>query len=753
MRDGNTLLGASKYERVRLGGGGYVTGIRIAGTGADKVLVCRTDTCGGYIRASDDDEWRLLLQAEINISESLMKYSYNRGAGCYDVCVAPSNTSFIYICQVGYVYRSEDKGHSWERTTLPVYNDYGANSDSRAVNERMNVDPFNHLVVALGNPDTGASGGLKYTLDGGDNWVSVSQSTIPAPTLMNKGQGMGVAFDPDNSGHVYVWSYGNGIYRSTTGVNGTFTAISGAPTNIGHMVARNGKLWVGGTYNGDSAQLRTWTAGGGWVDVSGVTDTKHIAISPDGTKIVSMIPSSAYRISTDSGATFSGLTPSVTRQAVNIPWHQTTNENYMSNGAVVWDTESNTFFVAEGIGVWKCVNPPTNASIPTYLEDSVGIENLVTMQILVPPANGRIHYISQDRNVFTRERSQWNQFPANAGVTNVESLDHGNSIDYAPGNENYLAVVSSKNGCCNISTNGGASWAPVPAVPGNVKPTPPQTGAGVSFAGNVAVGAEGNLVWLPTYNYIPSYTLDGGATWNYCKFDGAVPPEGTMRWHFQYSFQRIQVISDKQNPGTFYLYHVGNQAHDSVSQQFRGFWKSTDGGANFVRMRSGLITASGAGSGIDFSLDGYNCKLKMPPGKSPHLFYCSGDVDADDQHSNVGISFSADEGVTWVDFTKSPGLMHEPLDFAFGKAAPGHDYPAIYAWGGLSNVRGLHRCLDFDPANPTAATWETIGRYPGGDLDNGTVLGADMQVFGLCYIGFGGSGAFRAKYDYNLRMS
>ncbi|MBL9070234.1 MAG: exo-alpha-sialidase [Sphingopyxis sp.] len=757
MRNGGTILGGSKYERVRLGGGGYVTGLRIAGTGNQKVLVCRTDTCGGYIRGPNDTEWRLLLQAEINISESLMKYSYDRGAGCYDVCVAPSNTNYVYICQVGYVYRSPDRGASWVRTTLPVYNNYGANSGSRTCNERMNVDPANHLVVGFGPPDVSAAGGFKYTLDGGDTWVSHPDIPAPLQVVNDKDRGMAVTFDPESgttsgrTNHVYVWSYGNGIYRSTTGVSGTFTLISGSPTDIGHMLARNGALWTGGTSQSNQAQLRKWTPGGGWADVAGVTDTKHLAISPDGTKFISMIGSSAYRASSNSGASFSGLCPSVGRQAVNIPWHQTTNENYMSNGAVVWDTDSNAIFLAEGIGCWKCNNPPLDGAIPTFLEDSVGIENLVSMQILVPPLNGRIHYLSQDRNVLTRERSQWNQYPANAGVTNVEALDHGGGIDHAAGDENWLAVVSSKNGRGNYSSNGGASWTPFTNVPANVLPTggQPATG-GQGFGGNVAVGAPGNVVWLPTGNNIPSFTKDGGATWAYCKFGGEVPPSTGMRWHNQYSYQRLQLIADKQNAGTFYLYHVGNQAHDAASQQFRGFWKSTDGGENWTRIRSGLITSSGAGIGIDYTIDAYNCKLRMPPGKSPHLFYCPGDVDADDTHANFGISFSADQGATWVDWT---GDMNEPLDFAFGKAAPGAGYPAIYAWGGLSGVRGLHRCIDFNPSNPTAATWQTIGRYPGGDLDNGTVLGADMQVFGLCYIGFGGSGAFRARYDYTLRMS
>lgn len=740
----NRQSGTWRYERVAIGGGGYVTGMRIAGRGTEKVRVCRTDTAGGFIWASEENRWQPLLQAGINIDPELMRYHYPRGAGCYDVAVAPSRTDCIYVCQGGFVYASGDRARTWRRTALPYYDGYGANSSSRMTNERMAVDPANHLVLGIGNPDTGARGGLHISFDGGDSWAAHPQ--IPAPSAPDRG--MAIAFDPDSGSNgertrlVYIWSYGHGIFRSISGIQGHFDLIEGSPADIGHMAARGGNLWTGGTSRGDGAPLRRWTERGGWTSVPGVPDAKHIAISADGKRIVSMIASSAYRLSLDGGATFGPLTPRIRRKAVHIGWHETTNENYMSNGACAWDTEADILYIAEGIGCWKCISPPHDGSVPVYLEDSVGIENLVSMQIMVPPQNSRIHYVTQDRNVATRDWWQFRQYPANIGVSNAVPLDHGGGIDYAAGNEDYLAVVGSKNGCCNISRDGGKSWAPVAAVPQNVRATAPQPATeGTGFGGNIAVGPPGNLVWLPTGNNKPSVTLDNGASWAYCLFEGTEPDNSGMRWHNQYSYQRIQLLADKERPGTFFLYHVGNERHDDASRRFRGIWKSDDGGRNFQRMRKDLI-------GPIFGTDAFNCKLKMPPGRSPHLFFCVGDVDANDSDSDIGIFFSADEGSSWA---RVAGVR-EPLDFAFGKAAPGSDYPTLYAWGGLAGVRGLHRCIEFDPRRPGAAKWETIGRYPGGSMDNGTVLAADMQEVGLVYLGLGGSGLFRAVSEANLRV-
>ena len=779
MRHNGALIGKSRYVRNKLGGGGYVTDIRCAGTGGNKVRVCRTDTMGAYIIASNDNgQWRLAMQAEVNVDESELKYNYYGGAGCYDIAVAPSNTNYIYNCQFGYIWRSADKGATWTRTALPFYGSvgggnvyaYNANSSYRMFNERMNVDPANHLVVAFGHPDINADGGLKYTLDGGANWTSVSQATIPQPTALDRG--MAVAFDPDSgttsgrTNHVYVFSHGRGIYRSTTGITGAFTLITGSPTALTHMVVRNGVLWTCGVEN-DGGQMKKWTSGGGWSDVAGVTYAQRIAISPDGTKIIAMIPSSGYMASSNSGASFSTLTPTLIRKAVNIPWHETTNESYMSNGGVCWDTDTNLLYIAEGIGCWKCPTPPLDGTSPTYYEDSVGIENLVSMQILVLPSDGTVIYNSMDRNVFVKARADWNKYPSQAGVSNVHALDHGGCVDYCPGNESRLAVVSSNNGKLNISSNKGLSWTPSENVPNNVAATPPQTGGdgSQSYGGNISIGGTNNFVWMPTSLRRPSYTLDGGKTWNFCSFGGNTPPEYNpatpgdelICWHPVYNRQRITLISDKEAALTHYLYcpgvekATGNGA--TLNAAYRGLWKSTDGGATFTRLYAGLI-------GPSFGVDAYHAKLRKALGQpAGHFFFCSGDVNADDQHANDAvIRFSPDEGATWFDL---PGVK-EPLDVVLGKGARGAAYHAIYAWGGLAGVRGLHRCTDFDPANPTACTWETIaevpvggmdiGRYPGGDFDSGNVLGADMQVFGLVYVGFGGSGMFRCFYDGRMRM-
>src|SRR3546814_20575090 len=99
-------------------------------------------------------------------------------------------------------------------------------------NEHMAVDPANHRIVGIGNPDTG-NGGLRFTLDGGDNWAN--HPDIPSPTAADRG--MAICFDPDSeagegyTGAIYGWSYGSGITRSETGILGRFPVNGGRPND------------------------------------------------------------------------------------------------------------------------------------------------------------------------------------------------------------------------------------------------------------------------------------------------------------------------------------------------------------------------------------------------------------------------------------------------------------------------------------------------------------------------------------------
>jgi len=89
-----------------------------------------------------------------------------------------------------------------------------------------------------------------------------------------------------------------------------------------------------------------------------------------------------------------------------------------------------------------------------------------------------------------------------------------------------------------------------------------------------------------------------------------------------------------------------------------------------------------------------------------------------------GAHFAAIEGVRYC------GAV------GFGKAAPGRDYPAVYVWGEVDGVRGIHRSID------GGATWTRVNddaHQYGGPGDGQFIVG-DMNRYGVVYMSTAGRG-------------
>jgi photosystem II stability/assembly factor-like uncharacterized protein len=72
----------------------------------------------------------------------------------------------------------------------------------------------------------------------------------------------------------------------------------------------------------------------------------------------------------------------------------------------------------------------------------------------------------------------------------------------------------------------------------------------------------------------------------------------------------------------------------------------------------------------------------------------------------------------------------------FGKSAPGADYPAVYIWGSVGGVRGVHRSID------GGGSWTRINddaHQYGGPGDGQFIVG-DMNRFGMVYMSTAGRG-------------
>jgi photosystem II stability/assembly factor-like uncharacterized protein len=283
-----------------------------------------------------------------------------------------------------------------------------------------------------------------------------------------------------------------------------------------------------------------------------------------------------------------------------------------------------------------------------------------------------------------------------------------------------VANTSDHRFCCaedggavqaGYSQDGGRSWTRFASLP-----RPPGTAANDPWAfsfGSIAVAADdpNNIVWLPSFNRPPYYTLDRGASWTRIVLPGE--PATAPGSHFALFLNRKNLAADRVLPRTFYYAHSGAENDNGA---LRGLWRSTDGGASWQRRYAQNIGR----------FDVFNAQLKAVPGRAGHLFHSSGALEGIDDEFRR----STDGGQTWA---VVPGLTRVAA-FGFGRAVAAGAYPAIYLAGLYQGEYGLWRSTD------GAGSWVRIGKWPGDTLDQVSAVDADKDVFGRVYLGLRGSG-------------
>jgi hypothetical protein len=159
----------------------------------------------------------------------------------------------------------------------------------------------------------------------------------------------------------------------------------------------------------------------------------------------------------------------------------------------------------------------------------------------------------------------------------------------------------------------------------------------------------------------------------------------------------LRPVADPVAANTFYAYD------DGVMKV------STDGGASF----SPRASLPAGGSRL----------LRVAPGRAGDLWV---------PLYGGGLQRSEDAGAS---FAPLPGVAYCAA-VGFGKAAPGATYPAVYIWGSVGGVRGVHRSID------GGARWVRINddaHQYGGPGDGQFIVG-DMNRFGVVYMSTAGRG-------------
>jgi hypothetical protein len=729
---------AGEWLPLAIGAGGFITGHSISNDG--KTLVCRTDTYGCYVWHTLTARWEQLRTATRMPVQDVAPGNGASEAGGYEIQVAPSDSSRIYMVTglfVGstfnsYVYISRDRGASFQRTPgwRPV--PLGSNGPpGKTTNCHMAVDPANPDVVYLGT----LTDGLFVTFDAGNTWNSVT--TVPAS--INAGYSFSITFDPTSgatngrTNQIYVCSDGNGFYSCVDG-SGTFSAMTGGPRQVSDSAVSpvDGVLYACAR---DASTANLWhCVAGKWAVLANCNDGAHPAwsVAPDplaANRVVVCDNGGRLNISIDHGATWPhGYHPGTFatgghyRTATDIPWLAWTNEQFMSASMIRFDpSRANVLTFSEGIGFWT-VSPPNNtARAWAWNSQNAGIEQLVSNYVCSPPGNDPI-VAAWDRPIFRVDDKS--VYPSTHGPNNTFAIQMGWSVDWASASPSTIVAVMNwfppANDESGKSNDGGRTWVPFPA--GNL-PSSPVSGC---LGGCIAAADALTYMWIPRRNggtpnqSQPYVTLDGGTTpksWTQT-IPPAIPTNGDAGWGSNFFLNRHIVCADRVLPRTFYAYsYIG------------GFYKYV----------AGATAADGLWSRQNSRLIPYDeglVKIRSVPGYGGHVFACSGTVNQNNQPACVFMR-TTDGCKT---FTNIAGVQCV-FAFGFGKPARGRDYPTVYFAGLHKNQFGIYRSTSSLAAwNVNTVEWTKIGDYPLGNYDVIKCVEGDANTFGTVYVGFGGSG-------------
>ena len=458
----------------KTGAGGYIRGEDIEcdqGVGqcsasGTTTRFIRTDTYGAYVNDSNSTHWTQCLTTATMPSNSLTaNTTLNSSWGVYEIAIAPSNTNTLYMVFNGYVWKSTNKCGSWTQTGLARQTNAGTNYGDSGFGRFMAVSPANANVVYLGVPAVG----VYYTTNGGTSWTLISTSTIPATG--GNGVGNQIAFDySDAKGNtVYIASYsgGGGVWKCTGATTTpSCSKITSSPTSIRHMVVASagvsgGGLWVVddrgnvNKYNGSSwAQALSGKSNSWWSVAVDPANNNHVLAADEGGN---------QNVSNNGGSSWLGVrsNTSSNRTAADIPWLAVTSESYMTNGDMQFDpSQSSVVVFAEGIGVWTATVPKT-ATLMQWASQSIGIEQLVSVQALLPPGCSLPITTSWDRPLFYHSTPTGYPSTVKPPYNNV-SIVGGWAIDYASSATNTIVALMNSNimpeDFSGVSTDCGNTW-------------------------------------------------------------------------------------------------------------------------------------------------------------------------------------------------------------------------------------------------------------------------------------------------------
>jgi photosystem II stability/assembly factor-like uncharacterized protein len=699
---------AYNWQTIPFGGGGFIPGFVFHPREKD-LLYARTDVGGAYRYDAANNRWLPLLDFLSRADSELM--------GVLSVALDPNNPDRVYLAcglrldtyaRDGAVLCSSDRGATWSMTALGAGVKLGGNAAGRGTGERLQVDPNQGEILILGTNQNG----LMKSSNGGKSFGSIG---FPSKNVTL------VLFDaksgkPGGATPVLYAGSGEGkggLYKSSDG-GGSFALVPGLPDQFPQRAAidadgnvyvtlsnglapwggDNGSVWLIDAKTGQARDITPVKPGGS--NPSFTYGGLDIDPNRPGTVVVATLNRWAQHddiyISRDGGAHWKAIGSQARHDTGDYHWlaNYTKGEDTMGHwmADVKLDPHnSDRMIYGTGFGLWQTRNlgQIDGPDKVTFTFDDANFEETVTLGLLSP--SGGAILLAAMGDVSGAAYDDLSKGPENGLF--APSSETNRSVAYAELAPQYIVRTADQAKTSGYwSGDGGASLTPFGSSP-RVEKDAKGTWHG---SGTIAISAKGtSLVWAPEKE-AAFFSLDKGKTWTESK-----------GWPAGRDLV-LEPVADRAADGVFYV-------HDRVAQNIL---ISIDAGASFQPNILGLP-----------KIESYqHARLFAVPGRLRDLWLAAPDglYHTPDANTRMAPVHGVDEA--WR--------------MAFGKAAAGQTYPAVYLYGSVHRQPGLWRSDDM------GKTWMRIDddRHRYGDI---AALAADPLEYGTVYIGPGGRGLLVGK--------
>lgn len=257
LKPDGTPNGGWTWADVPIGGGGYATGPNIHAASGRQFL--GTDTAGAYVRDPTDAKWTTLFS-----TNTLQAGDFTNGTSTHRGCFAPSDKNRLYSHFSGYWFKIDidpakkltDAG-AITCTRWPTAMGSKNISSGAGYNRWWRCHPSVHPTLKDTVLLPTSNDGVYYSTDGlaTVNSISIPACTsMPQITLDNMTTAAEVGhdqymvwIDQGDTTQCYIFVQGIGLHRSTAGIAGPYSLITGSPLGAtGLFGEADGTLWFCG---------------------------------------------------------------------------------------------------------------------------------------------------------------------------------------------------------------------------------------------------------------------------------------------------------------------------------------------------------------------------------------------------------------------------------------------------------------------------------------------------------------------------